>query len=242
MDLRIALHNVQSGIGTTKGYYQYLSHIFRYFLPHDSSQIEKLGNYVHQQDIDILATAEIDKGSKRTRGVDQVELLQQTAGFDHAHFFPAFRYKTRAHQGNALHSRFPIIKTKNHLLPGSGEPRYLGEAKVYLGDRDLTLFVTHLSLNLLHRQEQIQKISERVNASSGPVVLAGDFNIAHEGELDLLEESRLQKVYTAKTFPVWNPTKRLDYIFASKEVQIREGFVCSEAFSDHCLLMANVRV
>lgn len=235
--IKIGLLNVQSGIGTIRGYYQYLLHIRRYFRPHHSRYIERLGRLAGREGIDILATAEIEGGSSRTGGVDQAKLLAQTGNFPYSGFFPTFSVGRRVNQGNALHSRFPLSGARNHRLPGAGEPRYAGSGRINTGNREITFFVTHLSLDPVFRRAQIEELSRLVNREAGPVVLAGDFNIAHEGELDLLEKSRLQKVYSGKTFPSWKPKKRLDYIFAGREIKISAGRVLPDLLSDHRLLL-----
>ncbi|MFW6283187.1 MAG: endonuclease/exonuclease/phosphatase family protein [Minisyncoccales bacterium] len=239
--IKLALHNVQSGIGTTKGYWQYLIHIYKRLFPHHSKNIRKLGSLIKKENVDILGTVEIDKGSYRTKNIDQVELLKKSSQLENAIFFPAFKYKNIAHQGNAIHTNYPIISSKNHRLPGAGEPRYAAEATLKINHKKLTVFITHLSLDFFYRQEQIKTLSKHINKAKGPIILAGDFNILHEGELEFLEKTDLQKVYTAKTFPVWRPSKRLDYVFASKEIQISEGRVIKKpALSDHCILIVDL--
>lgn len=240
--IRVGLLNVQSGIGTTRGFYQYIFHLQKYLFPHNSKKISLLGKVAKDEEIDILATAEIDQGSSRTKGVDQVELLADTSELKHKVFFPTFVFGERVNQGNAIHSKYPIIDFEKCLLSGKGEPRCVGEAKIKVNDIVVSFFVTHLSLQALFRKVQIKELSERINRADTPIILAGDFNIAHEGELDLLEKSKLQKVYSAKTFPVWNPKRRLDYIFTSKEIFISKGRVVQKSISDHCLLIVDLEI
>lgn len=240
--IKVGLLNVQNGIGTTKGYWQYLFHMPKYFFPHNSKKIIQIGKLVRNEEIDIFATAEIEKGSTRTKNIDQVELLAQNSNLKNFAYFPALVWKKRINQGNAIHTHFEILDQKNYRLPGTGEPRHVGKAKIKINNKIITFFVTHLDLNFLHRKAQIKKLSWLINRSKNPIILAGDFNIFHEDELELIEKSKLRKVYTAKTFPVWKPKKRLDYIFASEEIRIGEGKVCKKSLSDHCALTVEMFV
>jgi endonuclease/exonuclease/phosphatase family metal-dependent hydrolase len=238
--IRLALHNVESGIGTTRGYWQYLIHYFYRYFPHSSERIDAIGMLLAKQKVDIFAAAEIDGGSARVRFVNQVEALQKHSPLDHFVFFPTYQSGSRINQGNSIHSRFEILSSKNHRLPGAGEPRFAGEACLMINGARVTVIVTHLSLRYPYREAQIEALSGLVNRIDTPIILAGDFNVYHEGELELIEKSQLQKVYTAKTYPVWKPRRRLDYIFASHDIRIGGGEVISDPLSDHCMLLAEL--
>jgi endonuclease/exonuclease/phosphatase family metal-dependent hydrolase len=243
LKLRIGLLNVQSGIGITRGYYQYLCYLHKYLFPHGSQNIRRLGELALSENIDILATTEIDQGSLRTRNTDQVALLARSGEFGYDIFFPTLRLGERVNQGNAIHSRFPILGSRMYFLPGQGEPRSAGRARIRVDhETDIDFFVTHLSLSLAYRESQIQELSSYVNDSPNPVILAGDFNVWSEGELELLEKSKLKMAYTAKTYPSWKPRRRLDYIFASPELSIREGKTHGTLLSDHLLLIVDVAI
>lgn len=238
--IRIGLINVQSGIGTTKGYYQYLFHIPKYFFPHDSKNIKKIAKLAKKHKINVLAGVEVDQGSIRTVGVDQSLLLKHKSGLKNHIFFPTKKRGKFSNQGNAIFSDFPISNSDNYKLPGLGEPRYAGKVDLEVEGRYISFIVTHLSLEILYRKEQIEELSTIVNMNKNQVILAGDFNIGHEDELDLLTKSKLQKVYTEKTFPSWKPTKHLDYFFVSRSINILKGKVLEDKFSDHRLIIADV--
>lgn len=240
--IRVGLLNVQSGIGTTKGYYQYLLHLHRRYWPHGSSRIQRLGELSKKAGIDILATTEIDRGSLRTRRKDQVKLLSKSSNLANNAFFSTFTIGRFANQGNAVHTRFKIFDKHNFKLPGIGEPRYAGRLRVKINKKTVNFFVTHLSLDLLYRREQINELAAIINRESSPVILAGDFNVNDVKELGMLEKSKLRDVFSAETYPVWNPKKNLDHIFVSNDVKLSSGRVSRVPLSDHCLLIADVYI
>ncbi len=240
---RIATSNLQTGIGTTQGYWHYLATGWKYALPHGSRMIRKAGQFLEAAEIDIAAFCEIEGGSGRSKGVDQVELLVRESPLESGVFFPTYTVGERINQGNAVAARFPVRYVENHRLPGEGEPRFLSEAAVDLDGLAVRVFVTHLSLARDVRSQQISHIAGAIGHCEQPTILAGDFNVSVEDELDLMAQSNLTKAAGVETFPSWKPAKRLDYLFFSKHFRIREVYAFDRfLFSDHLPLVAEVRI
>ena len=244
--LRIAIANLQIGIGTTRGYWHYGLTAWKYRFPHGSGPIRQAAAFLKAERIDLAMLCEIGGGARRTRGVNQVDVLAEGSGLSERVFFPTLASgaeadKKKINQGNAVCARFPVRRVANHRLPGSGEPRFLSEAGVVVGDVPVRVFVTHLSLQLLQRTAQLDAIADLVGHCDQPTILAGDFNVSQEDELDLLAESNLQKVASAPTFPSWKPKHALDHLFFSRHFTIRERYAYGATrFSDHLPLVAKV--
>lgn len=239
--LRIALCNLQTGIGTTRGYWHYLTTGWKYVLPHGSAPVERAARFVDDAAVDLLALCEVEGGSRRTRGVDQVRLLAERSRLNACAFFPTLSIGTRVNQGNAVCSRYAVRHVDNHLLPGTGEPRYLSEAEVLVEGIPVRVFVTHLSLQRQVRTGQIDHIAAFIDDVDGPTLLAGDFNASTQDELLLLAESRLQQATSAPTFPSWKPVKALDHLFFSAHFRVEHVEAHrDDLFSDHLPLVAQV--
>ena len=241
--LRIATCNLQTGIGTTRGYWQYLTTAWKYRWPHGSAPVLEAARFVQQEKLDVVALCEVEGGGRRVRGLDQGRLLARHAGLEGYAFFPAHRVQERVNQGNAVGARCPVEAVANHALPGLGEPRFLAEARVRLPGADARVFVTHLSLDLGQRGKQIEAIADIVGHAGGPTVLAGDFNVSREDELDLLAGSLLHRAASRPTFPSWNPSKALDHLFFSRHFAVERVYAFGAfRFSDHLPLVAEVRL
>src|SRR5690606_8684199 len=104
--LRIAVCNLQSGIGTTRGYWQYLTTGWKYGMPHDSIPVERAADFLREEDIDVVALSEVEGGSRRSRGIDQLELLAQRSGLREQVFFPTLVLGRRVNQGNGVCARW----------------------------------------------------------------------------------------------------------------------------------------
>ncbi len=240
--LRIAVSNLQSGIGTTRGYWQYLTTGWKYFLPHGSRALEGAVDFLKSERIDIAALCEANGPSRRSMGVDQVAQVADRGGLPNHVFFPTHVVGDKVNQGNAICSRHPVRHVANHRLPGIGEPRHLSEAEVEVEGRPVRVLITHLALDLGQRAKQIDRIVELIGEGPGrPTILAGDFNVSREEEMELLVDTKLQMAATAATFPAWKPQRRLDYLFFSHEFTILDSHAWSGTlFSDHLPLVAEV--
>jgi endonuclease/exonuclease/phosphatase family metal-dependent hydrolase len=243
--LRIAVSNLQCGIGTTRGWWHYLATGWKYRLPHDSSaQIEGAARFLAREAIDVAMLCEVDASCRRSRWRDQLDDLCEIGPLKERAFFPTRVVGRRLNQGNAICARFPLRYVKNHALPGHGEPRFLSEAEMELEGLKVRLLMTHLALERRIRSPQIHHIAELVARGRGPTILAGDFNIAKQAELDLLRESELlERAVTGATFPAWQPWRPLDHLFVSGHFDImRSGVFDGFLFSDHLPLVVELRL
>ena len=244
--LRIAVANLQIGVGTTRGYWHYGLTAWKYRFPHGSGPVRQAAAFLAAERMDVAALCEIGGGARRTRGINQVDVLAEASGLSERTFFPtlvsgAEGAEKKINQGNAVCARFPLRAVANHRLPGTSEPRFLSEAEVTVEGIAVRVFVTHLSLQLLQRAAQLDAIAELIGHCDQPTVLAGDFNVSEKAELDLLAESNLQRVTSAPTFPSWRPKYHLDYLFFSAHFTIRESYAFDATrFSDHLPFVAEV--
>lgn len=244
MTLRFALLNLQRCIGITSGYWQYFTRGWKLWFPHNSNDVlRSLAKVIREEKIDVIAFTEIDAGSVITGGLNQVEEISLLSGLPYSAFFPTFSSWGRTNQGNAIVSRYPITIGRNIRLPGQRQPRHVGEAQLTLEGERIEILVTHLSLEQRFRKWQIPDLARMVDATLGHVILAGDFNIKKESEMDLLLQSKLQKVIDSKTFPSWNPKRPLDHIFLTEELRVVKSSVYTKKrFSDHLMTMVEMEL
>jgi endonuclease/exonuclease/phosphatase family metal-dependent hydrolase len=201
-------------------------------------------SFLRTERIDIAVFSEVNGASRRSQGVDQVALVAEGGGLAHRQFFPTHVVGERVNQGNAVCARFPVRWVADHRLPGIGEPRHLSEAEVRIGGVAVRVLATHLALDFGQRARQIHRIAAVVgDGDPRPTILAGDFNVSHEEEMELLVDTKLQMATSAATYPAWRPRRRLDYLFFSEEFRIVESHAYRKTlFSDHLPLVAEVEM
>lgn len=130
------------------------------------------------------------------------------------------------HQGNALLSKYPIVRWENvDISVGRAEPRGLLHCVVDVPGESgpLHAICVHLGLRESHRRRQVERLTELIALAvprDAPLVVAGDFNDWRgHAHARLARVPALIEVCTdgrgapARTFPAWCPVLRLDRIY-----------------------------
>jgi endonuclease/exonuclease/phosphatase family metal-dependent hydrolase len=200
---------------------------------------------------DLVALQEVDQNTKRTEQVDQaVELARLTKMKS---IFGSNIDFQGGHYGNAILSRFPIVRKKNLHLPNvdSGEQRGVLESVIKVSkDQSIFFLATHLD----HRRPDEERlasakfINQMIGISDGrPAILVGDFN-------DVPDSSTLKEIGKlwvrtnsdiAPTIPVAKPTRQIDYILVrpKNRWKVIESKVLDEnVASDHRAIFAVIEL
>jgi endonuclease/exonuclease/phosphatase family metal-dependent hydrolase len=211
--------------------------------------LQRIARVILSVQPDLVALQEVEQGFERTGFVDQpAELARLTK----MHFAEGL---SRAFEdgawGNAVLSRYPIVRHTNHLLPRFRENVQRGviEAEISLprSKQPLLFFVTHLDFTVGVEDERIAS-AKAINAlvakhGDRPALLSGDLNARPSS--NTLAEFKL-KWYLSNTtplltVPVGTPTTQIDYNLYRPldRWTVVEARVLSEAVaSDHRAIFA----
>ena len=175
--------------------------------------------------------------------------------------WPQFAYGrnavyTHGDHGNAVLSKFPIVRFENHDVSVSGpEKRGLLHCELQIPGRSLNLHAicVHLSLTESHRTLQMDKLCKLIHSdvpAQAPVVVAGDFNDwRHRAHDQLAVGADLHEVFVqaygfpAKTFPARRPLLRLDRIYVRNAIGHKPVVLPHKPWShlsDHSPLAAEI--
>ena len=150
--------------------------------------------------------------------------------------WPQFAYGRNAvypkgHHGNAVLSKFPIVRFENRDVSiGGNERRGLLHCVLQVPGRDTHVHVicVHLGLSESHRLKQLHLLCDMVHQdipASAPVIAAGDFNDWRLRAHDVLEQgASLHEVFVqaqgkaARTFPARFPWLALDRIYVRNAI------------------------
>lgn len=158
------------------------------------------------------------------------------------------------HHGNALLSKFPIVKWENaDVSAHTSEQRGLLHCEVRIPgwDQDLHCICVHLGLLARWRRRQLNSLCERIQAMvppNAPLIIAGDFNDWRMMAGKTLRDSlQLREVFEhgfgkpARSFPSVFPLLRLDRIYVRgfhvHHAQVHRGPAIARV-SDHAALSA----
>jgi endonuclease/exonuclease/phosphatase family metal-dependent hydrolase len=204
--------------------------------------LERIARVIASAKPDLVALQEVDERAARSGSVDQAAELASLT--DLQAVFGANIPLQGGRYGNAVLSRWPIARHKNHELPNvdDGEQRGVLEVEVTLPDSNqpLVLLATHFD----HRRDERERLAsaEAVNKlakrhADRPLLLAGDLNATPESET-------LKQLFTVwkpandqprPTVPVARPNAQIDYILLAPaerwkvvEVQVLDEAVASD--------------
>ena len=226
--MRFLLYNICYATGPKVRHYGRSSH----------KNLERITTFMRDLEPDLIGLIEVDQGSYRTGGKNQVEQMAESLGHYHSH---AIKYGQDSFwrrvpvvrkQGNAFLARDRIRNETFHFFE-RGMKRLVIELEL----EHIVIYLANLSLGARARHHQLGALYELVKKTKGPCVVAGDFNMLWgEREIDMfLAATGLQNanIEGLPTYPSKNPRRHLDFILHSKEIKIRDFRVPQVSFSDH---------
>ena len=190
---------------------------------------------------DIVGLNEMrDKGEIEDFDAQTAELARLT-GLEHYYFAKAIEWRGSNPYGNGLLSRYPIISAETIMVPDPAEKKYSGhyETRCLLKARlecGITVLVIHFGLNPDEQKNAVDTVLEHLEEER--CVLMGDFNVTPDN--DILAPIRARMKDTADafggqrlSFPSDEPTMKIDYIFVSPDIEVREADIPAIVASDH---------
>ena len=222
---------------------------------------ERIADVIAASDPDVVAVQEVDVERQRTGGIHQPEAIAQRLGM-RALFCCTLLHGLERY-GHAILSRHPVeLVAEGHLPTGHSptrrmEPRAALWAEVVLGGLRLQVMATHLGLSRRERAAQTQRLCGPAWLQhpgwAGARILCGDLNavpsshVYHQLLDGLQDVQRSVPRYRARaTWPMPRALLRIDHMFVSKELRVRQVDVpstpLSRVASDHAPLVAEVDV
>jgi len=184
--------------------------------------LNRIAKLIRDQDVDLVALQEVDRGTQRTEGID---IAAQLAELTRMHFVFEKNIDFQGGEyGNAILSRHPILSSTNrhYQMLRPGEQRGMLSAKINMDGRPLTFVATHLDFrpDPSERISNLGEIEKFVTDSGGDtIIVAGDFNDQPGGTV----HARMKNTFTDSweqagigdgfTYSSEEPTKRIDYIY-----------------------------
>jgi endonuclease/exonuclease/phosphatase family metal-dependent hydrolase len=213
----------------------------------------KIANLLAELNPDVVALQEIDENSRWAGNFDQLELLREFGGFEHAVFGINNRRSGLLNlcYGNAFLSRHPITEWENIAFGRSkvGEKGFL-YAEIDLHGRRIPVANMHLHYgSRLLRIRQLDRFlaylhnkqrDRRHHWAVSPVVCGDLNNTQHASDATATLLSHLHDYgdYTlhpreGNTFPSPLPRRTLDFVFLPPEAVHRQSLIPRIYFSDH---------
>ncbi|HEY9703280.1 MAG TPA: endonuclease/exonuclease/phosphatase family protein [Allocoleopsis sp.] len=249
--IKVVSLNIEYCSNVSRGYWQYLTNLWKYILPHDKSAIWKISNVINTEEVHVATFTEMDGGGYRTKNLNYMNIISEITPLKNNVFYPVNRmWFNLGVRGNGIATVYDIVEAKNIKLEHdgfigriTGENRYLSSSKINLNGQHITILTTQLALGKGSRLKELEHIKNIIQSHKGPIIFTGDLNTEYEDELKILDETGLIRVETPKTFPSWKPSRRIDYIFHSKDFDHIDSRVLERLkVSDHLPVITELKL
>jgi len=194
------------------------------------------------------------------KGIDTPRYLAENLGLNH--FFKAAHDDPANTFGNAIFSRFPITESNFSFIKESSSPHgvecdYSDQGRVYVeclldaGERKLSVGTTHMFYTdkfapTPSKEAETNKLIEILSKKKDNFIFTGDLNALPgsytinkiQKHLNSAGPNLEQNTWTTKPFS-WNGFTadtldwRLDYCFATPDIQIQSAKIIGTFYSDH---------
>lgn len=210
--------------------------------------LDYCGNVIGKYNPDIVGLNEVHNG-----GIygNQVEILAKKLGYDYCYFAEAIELDTP--YGNAFMSKFPITEATTVVIPDPlvkdedtyYETRCILNAKIdYNGG--INVYVTHMGLAKSEKINAITTLCDLMGEKPSKSILMGDFNMHPDNELMVqISNGLVDTAFAADgecfTYISDNPTEKIDYVFVSDDIVVKNTIVAPEVASDHRAYMCDIQ-
>lgn len=230
--LKLLSFNMQAGMGMDKSHH-YVTRSWQHIFPHPQrhNHLKKIAELL--SGYDIVGLQEVDGGSLRSGFIHQLHHLAELANFAFWHQQLNRDFGQFGQYSNGLLSRpLPLI-TEEYTLPGV---KGRGAIISRYGERDDPLVVVnlHLALGQKTRAKQLEFINEIIR-DERYVVVMGDLNcnIAELAKSPIGKRDWRWLDDNVPTYPSWRPTRQIDHILVSPDLQVASAGVIDTTLSDH---------
>lgn len=234
-------------------------------------KVENILKVVKKINPDILCFQEITTGSQFNNKIDVAKYIAEKLNYyynfssAHKYEFPIAPKGEVNYGGNAIFSRFPIVKNSNFPIINAKdsplikyERRTCAVSHIKINKKILKVATTHKSYsdNFTEGKEKInetKKLIKFFKENNKNLVFTGDLNLTPDSKSIKLIEKELKHCGPDYSKPTWTTkpfsmsgfkeTKlkwRLDYVFASKDIKIINSKTIKTKYSDHLPILVEI--
>ena len=211
--------------------------------------MEAIARVIEGEAPDIVALQEVSRGWAIDGAFDMLPWLSRRLDMPYA-WGPA----ADSVWGNAVLSRYPIVRAETHPMPNNDRLRLdraftVAVVDVGGGDR-LTVIATHLHHPRDGGAERVPQVQALLDywGAAGKTVLLGDLNaLPGDPEIEMLWQAGLVDAFEAAgaeppgyTSPSEGPQRRIDYIWVSDDLSAGAFVTRESQASDHFAVAATI--
>jgi endonuclease/exonuclease/phosphatase family metal-dependent hydrolase len=229
-------------------------------------KIENIIKLVQEINPDIFCGQELTAHGAANPGVDVSAEIAKTCNY--SYFSKSANVNFEGFEenfdfGDGIFSRYPVKSSREYKIQNKeeyGEDRFYLEADILIGDNVLAIGTVHLSFSprfeiTEKRLAEAKKLYEAVQGHHEKFVLAGDMNATPDSSIiKKLEEMFIHadpntdrptwttKPFSYQGFEANSLDWRLDYVFATEDINVVNNKIIETNYSDHLPILAEVQI
>ena len=202
---------------------------------------ELIAKIIKESDAEIVGLNEMFSDGENSQFPNQTKILADLAGYEYHYFAEAIKLRGGSPYGNAMVSKLPFESVETIIIPDPDPRGYKGyyETRCVLKAKfagGLTVLVVHVGLNPDEVENAIKTLVE--NIEDEKCILMGDFNVEPDSPYLAPIRERMKDAADKFTEPKlsWpsdKPRVKIDYIFASKDIEIVSADIPDIVGADH---------
>lgn len=205
---------------------------------------------IKDSDADIVGLNEIRGDGVGFEYTNQTASLARLAGFEHYFFAYALFNEKRGYYGNSFLSKIPIVSKEKIFVPKHPtkpqckryERRCLLKVKLENG---LTVLVIHFGLGEDEHEMAVKTVLK--NLPDEKYILMGDFNVTPDNPVldpirERMTDTAIKFTEEKLSFPSDAPTRKIDYIFVSRDIEVVSADIPAIIGSDHRPYISDVKI
>jgi len=235
LNLRVMTYNIHVGVGMDK-----------------KLDLQRIADVINLEHPDLVGLQEVDRGVKRTEGIDEIaelaRLTRMQFAFAHNLDYQGGQY------GVAILSRFPILHIDHRKYENKREAERRGMLRIEINvrGRKLSFVTTHLDYQYADgRRFETEQLLAFLKDQTEPLIVVGDFNEEPNGEAYQLMWPSFRDAWmdaghgsAGFTFPADKPSKRIDFILYGTRhlIRVKKTWIPNTLASDHLPVVADLEV
>jgi endonuclease/exonuclease/phosphatase family metal-dependent hydrolase len=228
---------------------------------------ENIVKFIKVADADIVCCQELTVNfAEANPNIDVPAEIAKACNYNY--FFQPQTTFGRTQMGNGIFSKFPIIskgfkyiqKADPSIKTYKTEDRTYMEATLEINGQDLKVGTLHLSYSTEFamtekRLDESEKLYEAVQGNHDKFILTGDMNATPDSPIiKKLEEMFIHadpntdrptwttKPFSYQGFEANTRDWRLDYIFATEDINVIENKIIDTSYSDHLPILTEIQL
>ncbi|PIZ61816.1 hypothetical protein COY17_03600 [Candidatus Saccharibacteria bacterium CG_4_10_14_0_2_um_filter_52_9] len=229
--------------------------------------IKNIASFLLQNKADIICLQELMHNFSNQEVANTTQYLADKLGYKYYEKSISIEGESWQ-QANGILTHFPIVQQGYSWInePISTEKSYDNEHRAYvetmlnINGTNLTVGTTHMSytdglINTKRKQAEADRLVNIIERKNSNYILTGDFNATPDSYTiqhitkylknigpGYEKNTWTTKPFSHKEFTETDLNRRLDYVFATKDIHVKKAKILSTEYSDHLPIFTELMI